>query len=354
MINTTTNSTDIKNFNNYDLEFWLPKFASTWALDSIYLFIVTPVAFLGVILNFFSLFVLCQNFFYKNKIYIYFRCIALNSAIMNLVESGIFVCSTYRYFDFSNTYESNIFGIHVYIPISNTCYLFGSCLDILVNLERCSIFESKLQRLFTYQTKYVCMISFIFCVIISLPFYLFQKVVYFDAPINQNSTYRIWYWGLNSLGESLPGKILAALDYFIRDICFLAAEISINIYLIYLFKKFFKKNQVIFELNTLSSVAVNNSSKKNSSKLNQRLTLVERKTTKMVIILCFFSIFMHVFYMALTVYFYFSYDIIVNTIGAISVVVTTLKNFSNFFLLFKFNNSFRNCVKRIFINNLFL
>ena len=164
MNNTTHNNTTIDNFA-YDLEFWLPQFASTWALDSIFLFAITPLALSGVVLNIATLVILCHKKFQQNKIHHYFRCIALNSAVMNLAESTIFVCSTNRYFEFSNTFESNAFGLHVYLPISNSCYIFGSCLDILVSLERCSIFATNLKRLFSYKVKYMCLVLFSVCVL---------------------------------------------------------------------------------------------------------------------------------------------------------------------------------------------
>ena len=109
-MNSTSNSSNASYFY-YDLDFWLPQFASTWALDSIYLFVITPLALIGMFLNIFTFILLTKKEFHKNKIYSFFKWIALNSALMNLVESGLFSCSTYRYFDFSNSYESNSTGL---------------------------------------------------------------------------------------------------------------------------------------------------------------------------------------------------------------------------------------------------
>ena len=148
------------------------------------------------------------------------------------------------------------------------------------------------------------MISFAFCVLISTPFYFVGQVSYFDAPINPNSTYRIWYWDINSFGRSLTGKKLVITSYVIRDVCFLAAEVFVNIYSICLFKKFFKKNATVFEINNTTYVSVRNISQNNLISFNERMTIVERKMT-ILVILCFFSILMHIFYMALSVYFYF-------------------------------------------------
>ena len=347
-MNNTTNSNSTIDYFNYDLEFWLPQFASTWALDSIFLFIITPLALSGVVLNVLTLIILCQKKFQQNKINHYFRCIALNSAVMNLTESTIFVCSTYRYFEFSNTFESNAFGLHVYLPISNSCYIFGSCLDILVSLERCSIFVTRLKRLFEYKVKYVCLVLFVVCVLITSPFFFVEEPAYFDAPIYPKTYYRIWYWGLNSFGNSLAGKVLAAIGYFVRDVCFLAAEVAVNIYSIYLFKKFFKSRASLFNLDKTEGPLSNLDAALNMP-FNVRVTIAERKMTLMVIILCFFSIFMHLLYMTTTVYFYFSYDLIINSIGAASVLTTTSKNAANFFLLYIFNTNFRKCFIKKFI-----
>jgi hypothetical protein len=42
-------------------------------------------------------------------------------------------------------------------------------------------------------------------------------------------------------------------------------------------------------------------------------------------------------------------DLIINSIGAASVVTTTCKNVANFFLLYIFNANFRKCFKKKFI-----
>ena len=357
------NSTSNNSYFYYDLEFWLPQFASTWALDSIYLFVITPLALIGVFLNIFTFILLSKKEFHKNKIYSYLKCIVINSALMNLVESGLFSCSTFRYFDFSNTYETNFYGTHVFLPVSSTCYIFGSCLDILVSLERCSIFVNKLKRLFTYQVKNVCLISLGFCVLVTFPFYFLQEPAYFDAPIYPKAYHRIWYWGITSFGYSLAGTILAAIGYFVRYVCFLAAEISINLYSIYLFKKFFKSKASLLKLHKTEGTSSDLSTPKieitpNSDSqnvgaikevhVNKRLNLMERNLSLMAFILCFSSVFMHLFCLATTVYYYFSYDLIVNSISAATAILITLKNFFNFILLFIFNLNFRKCVGKLF------
>ena len=367
-MNSTSNSSNASYFY-YDLDFWLPQFASTWALDSIYLFVITPLALIGMFLNIFTFILLTKKEFHKNKIYSFFKWIALNSALMNLVESGLFSCSTYRYFDFSNSYESNFYGTHVFLPVYNTCYIFGSCLDILLSLERCSIFVNKLKRLFTYPVKNVCLISLAFCILVTFPFFFVQEPAYFDAPIYPQTYHRIWYWGITSFGSSLAGTILAAIGYFVRDVCFLAAEISINIYSIYLFKKFFKSkvsllksNQIegtSSDLNTPKTEITHHHSESQNAHLvnsgtikdghvNKRLNIMERNLSLMALILCFFSVFMHIFSLSMTVYYYFSYDLIVNSFSVVLNIIIILKNFSNFILLCLFNVNFRKCVGEIF------
>jgi hypothetical protein len=371
-MNATFNNSKL-NISTFNLEFWLSKVRAPWELEAIYLFVITPVAIVGVLLNTFSFVVLCQKEFHSTKIYRYFRCITFNSAVINLVESGLFACSAYRYLDFANTFEANTFGVYAYLPISNCCYLFGSCLDLLVSLERCSIFVNKLKRLFTYPVKYVCLICLAFCILLTTPYFYTNKPSFLDAPMSPTSFYRIWYWGITPFGNTLTGKILAGLSYFVRDLCFLIAEVTVNLISIHLFKKHYENKLVLLNLKKGETTAPDNTAaqkvdstnlepstsggnveierveKKNSTiPLNKRITIMERNITLMIIVLCFFSILIHLFYLTTTIYYYFSYGLVLSLLGVCTVLTTTLKNVSNFFLLFIFNGNFRKCVRKIF------
>ena len=161
-----------------------------------------------------------------------------------------------------------------------------------------------------------------------------------------------------------------------RDLCFLIAEVTVNLFSIYLFKKHYENKLVLLNLkkgeatapdDTVAqkvdsanlepstsggNVEIEKVGKKNSTiPLNKRITIMERNITLMIIVLCFFSILIHLFYLTTTIYYYFSYGLILSLLGISTVLTTTLKNFSNFFLLFIFNVNFRKCVRKIFSIN---
>ena len=97
----------------------LEQFGSIWPLDSIYLFVITPLGLIGFLLNLLCFYILKHNDFSKVNIYGYFKIININSALLCLIQSTLFISLTYRYFEFSNTNETNLYSTMVYLPVSN-------------------------------------------------------------------------------------------------------------------------------------------------------------------------------------------------------------------------------------------
>ena len=78
-----TNQTDISLFNE--------RIGSTWLLDSIYLFIITPIGFIGGILNLFSLFIMTKIKIKKTKLYQYLKFYSLNGSLACFTCAFVFL-----------------------------------------------------------------------------------------------------------------------------------------------------------------------------------------------------------------------------------------------------------------------
>ena len=127
-----------------DENFYL-KIGSTWTLDTIYLAIISPLGFIGFLLNMICFLTLVKINIKTNdiKLYEYLKVYSLNSALICLILGFSFTTLSPRYF----TYFYNPF-VKFYI-----CYIFGyiivslsfcnNLLDILITFDRISIFTPK-------------------------------------------------------------------------------------------------------------------------------------------------------------------------------------------------------------------
>ena len=319
--------------SNYsDVDYWLTQYGSTFSLDAIYLFFLTPFAFLGAILNLFSFLLLNKKELSKNNFFNYFKYTSLNGFLINLFETFLLIGCSHRYVSISNTYGALFYGNYFYLPITSTLNFYGSILDILINLERLSCFKTRIKSFFKYPARYVCLIAFISCLIINSPYFLINEPGVFDAPLGNSTYFRIYYWAITDYSQTLTGKTLNYVVYFIKDVLTFIAEVSINIWSIILFKKYFKLKLII-----------------NSVANNQKcLSNKEKNLTFMVIIMSCVTFFAHSVYVTSVIYYFYSYDTVANILGVSGEIAIMFKNFLHFHFLFAFNLNFRNKCKLVF------
>ena len=327
---TTENNETLYEYK--DIDYWLKQFGSFWELDSVYLLLLGPLAFTGSILNFISFLALSQKNLDKSNFFNYFKYISLNAFLINLFEAFLFIGCSHRYVPISNTYGAMFYGNYFYLPITSTLNFYGSILDILINLERLSCFKTWIKSFFRYPARYVCMVAFISCLIINSPYFLINEPGVFDAPISNSTYFRIYYWAITDYSQTLTGKTLNYVVYFIKDVLTFIVEISISFTSIVLFKKFLKLK---IGINPVGNV------RKGQIKFSKK----ERKLTFMVIMISCVTFLAHSVYVTSVVYYFYSYDIIANTLGALGEIAVMFKNFLYFSFLYRFNLSFRNQVK---------
>ena len=319
-----------------DVDYWLKQFGSFWELDSVYLLLLSPLAFTGSILNFISFFALNQKDQEKSNFFNYFKYISLNAFLINLFETFLFIGCSHRYVSISNTYGALFYGNYFYLPITSTLNFYGSILDILINLERLSCFKTRIKSFFRYPARYVCLIAFISCLLVNSPYFLINEPGVFDAPLSNSTYFRIYYWAITDYSQTLTGKTLNYVVYFIKDVLTFIVEISINISSIIFFKKYLKLKL------TINTVSIN-------GKIDVNLSLKEKKLTIMVISMCCLSFLTHSVYVTSVIYYFYYYDITANILGVSGEIAVMLKNFLNFFFLYSFNFRFRKNFNSLFL-----
>ena len=369
MNNSTNSSTnDDSWYKHATIDQVFEQFGSTWVLDSIYLFFILPLGLVGFCLNILCFYILKHKEFDKINFYSYFKVITINSALICLIQSTLFSSLTYRYFDFSNTYEANYYATMIYIPVSNVFLLYGSILDMCMSIERSSIFYAKLKILVKTKPNLICFVLFIVSILIGLPYFFINCPSYYDAPYGKNTYFRIWYWEITEFGRSIAGLFLTYANFFIRDVVFMLIELALNIFTIILFRNYFhnkakllgnsikiSRTLPISNINTSSSETTNaiaQSSYSTTSNIQAlqlyNLSIQEKNLTIMIIIICFLSIIIHIFYLIVATLLFFNDSILTSSTGAFVVFASLLKHMSNIFFLFFFNVNFRNKFKKLF------
>ena len=296
----------------------------------------------------------------------------LNNAVLSLFEMVLFLIPTYRYFEFTNTYEAMVFASYAYYPMLIIFFVFGSFLDILVCIERCSFFIKKLKSAMSITPKNICSVLFLTSIIIGLPYFFLLSPHYFDAPLDENQIYKIWFMDYSQFGRSTAGKIVAHLLRFTKDVLLLIIEILVNITSVYILKKHFNiKKNILLNKNRLSresmdklEIKLNSSEPKRTQSIYDssqvlafvnvdplsifKLNKIERANTILAIFMCSFSIIIHILNLFYEIYFYVSYDMLGLILFAISNFFIVFKCFSCFFFFYLFNSRFKKIFKSIF------
>ena len=310
---------------NFEL---LTEYGSTWVTDGIYLFLISPLCIIGFVLNMLSLFIIFR--IKKNNssvLYPYLKVYCINSSFLCLIASFSFLVYSSRFVGHFLNYYASIYKCIIGSYVATSLYFFGNILDILICVERLSIFITRLKIIKSINPYLTSLILFVTCCFINLPTCLRTKVK--ENEIIQKEL-------IHSLNNSVPYSIcgsgplasniiLNGINMIIRDFLTLIVEIGASIYVIIKYKQ---------HKNLKRSLKLNNTT-------NQQYTH-DKRLTQMTLYLSLISILTHLTIFITFILFLISIDDI--TIGfliMLSIWSITFKHEVNFFVFYKFNSNFR-------------
>ena len=333
-----TNKNDTKDFKaveNYfnQKELIYEKVGSSWLLDSIYLFVISPISLIGFILNICCFFVLLPKLKIKQtKLYKYLRIYSLNSSLICFLHVFLFISFSPRYFDIAFEYVARFYRCKVLGYFCVCLYLFGNMLDILIALDRISIYlNGKLDKFNQMKPYTKCFCLFIICMLTNLPILLSITVYINDDLTDLNKSIYLNCIQTDFMRTKF-GMILNLALIFTRDILTLIFELSCFGLLFYYYKYAtiqFKK----YYVSQARSVSMNLSKLKKKNYRGRKLLL-------MSIYFSIISIVLHTIFLITTFIALFlqvedsiRFAFIILTL----VVSIILKHFLNVFILYKFN-----------------
>ncbi len=370
------------------------QIGSIWVLDTLYLYLITSLGVIGLILNLISLFVI-YRINENQPAYKYFKVYIMNGIIVCAVLSIAFYTRSPRYFTFALSYGSGIFRCKV-MSGSYTMGLFGAFINICILCERLSNFKPKLEKYFKKSPYLVSFICLIVSLLVNLPNFLVyeaRKEKDFQDALQNNSDFLNNFAYCNRVVffvDTLIGKLIMFLATSFKDFIFLVIEVTLTFMSLYYLKKFFNKKKAILSLNPTKSISMSTTTlknkgvfyietvpsnlsegssstfkpkktnetidhpkKRNNTQIEDKLTFHKRSNRRLqVMSLCFasLSILSNVSSLInLLLFIIFNNGLLFHIFTFINVLTGLLKYASNFFLFYFFNNNFRNFIRQKFL-----
>lgn len=228
---------------------------SNWIIDTLFLTLI-PFGCLGFILNLISLIVL-NNINIKNtKLYEYLKIYTLNSMFGCLLVMFSFYSYTPRYFNFSLSFPARFNRCVLFYFMYSTLYFYDNILDILIAIERLSIFINWLKKF--SKPNFISLLMFSVSVLLNLPI-LFWFDVKSDEEIVRlsDSEYQQSFCNLSKFMKSSFGLTVSILSALIRDLVTLILEILISLLTMMYLRKFFEKKNRLRTSGTLAAGSLN-------------------------------------------------------------------------------------------------
>jgi hypothetical protein len=315
---------------SYLTEEFYQTIGSTWIIDGINFYLVSPIGLIGFLLNLSGLCIMLKIHVNTTKLYIYLRYYCLNSALICLICGFTFVAYSPRYFSYFNNYYAIFYRCRIFNFVASSLYFYGNILDILVALERLSIFIPPLKAYSRAFSSLKIMIPIVIaCFVININNYLSNYVLTqpeFDQEAVTNSS-SFTYCGKNEYFYSQTRKIIAVLLVIIRDILTIIIETVLSILCIYYYRNY-----------STTSISTN---------VNTSRITVGKRLLRMTLAILFLSNLSH---LVIATTYLSSFNS--NSIFLLGSYLTcsaglsiSLKHFSNFIIFFFFNTNFRNIVR---------
>ena len=338
-------------------EIFLLKLGSTYFLDTIYLFVITPMGIIGTFLMFFSLIVFLNKEFRNLKFFQYLQVYSLSSLIQAVCMALMFFKSPRFLFEISISMSARIFTCKILSSyVVALLFFYNDVIFILLNLERISQFtQNELKNYKKVNPYLACFILLVICELFNLPTHFVYEVATDQEIESALKSYQnvLAFKGLcdkTSFGVSSIGKSLGVFGYVIKGLITLLIDLASTMASAYYMIEFFKKkkllqNPVATTTNLAAANENNNTHEKNEAEK------VGVKQMKMIIYLSVKTVLFHVIIFVADVIILLSTNVsLLLIVQNVLMLVVGLKQILNFFFFFFFNTKFRKQFFNLFKN----
>jgi hypothetical protein len=350
-------------------------------LDCLYVFMLTPVCGIGFILNILSFVVFMDKEFDKVPFFSFLRVYTVNSSVLLLAVGSFFIANASRFLTWTYSYPAQLLFVHIAAPLGNTCYYFGTMLDLVLTLNRIAIFRKPVKKLFVLGPYKLCAAILAFCAITEIPYYIYYKIEqYIVYVVDSAKLIRVYLGIVASFGWSDAAITMVVLLELWRDLFLTLVVIAVNIWLVYCFKAYLKQRAALMHggLALATPVAVvavnpapvtvetvNNGAATSSTTVNQvkkntqpapgttgqqgEVSSADLRSTIMAIVVCALTTCEHIALFFNLIYPYINPNRLpINYFSLSSTTITALKHTVNFFVFYFFNKKFAEKLHNMF------
>ena len=316
---------------------FLTRIGTRWWMDSIYLFFVCPLSLIGIILNLLSLFVLYKMNEKKYFIFKILKVYCINSVLICIIAFFTFYVGSPRYIGFRLDYIARTYYCVIINYIGITFYLVGNVLDIIISIERSSIFLPRLNKIQKLEPFSAFFALIIICHIVNVPS-LFWYYVKNDKQMLEElvhsyltSTFygRCGRWFLFGNFPSYISNIL------IRDVLTLFLEVVFTLSTLYYFIKFQTKKAILLNYDQNDVIVKTKKEESRMSSMSLYLTTTSILSHTAVLLT---SVSLLIYESAFATTF----------LILIAIIAISFKHSSNFFIFYFFNKKFKTALLNYF------
>jgi hypothetical protein len=314
----------------------LANIRSSYIKDSLNLYIIIPMGVIGTILNLITLIILSKKTFNDVNIYKIMKVYSLNSLLITFFISFIFLFSPYVLLELSKSIIGRIYICDLVNWFYLFFFIFGNCLDILLNLERALEYSNGYAKIKQFSPYLICFIILILCVIIHIP----SDLAVLHTPDDELYVkLRLCY--ATTFATNSITKVILIVSYIIEGPFLMVLAVGSNILAYISYKSFMKRKQELIINNRERGIELT----ENETRKQAKTEKMNLKLLVMTIYLTIFSIISHLLqfgaqliifvfpsYFCLTVYVWSQY---------IYIFIIVLKHFCTIFFYYNFNLKFK-------------
>ncbi len=216
----------------------LANIRSTYLTDALNLYLIVPMGVIGSIFNTITILILCKNTFNKMNIYKLMKVYSLASLVLTFGMIFYFILTPHIFFNLSISEFARIYYCNLVNSILILFFVYGNCLDILMNLERALSFSNKYHKIKQISPYLICFIVLILSIIIHIPSNLSGTY----TPDDQlYITLRLCY--ATSFASSPNTRIILIISYIIEGPVLIILAIVSNILAYASYKSFMKRKE---------------------------------------------------------------------------------------------------------------
>jgi len=228
------NSTNMSYLNSL----LLANIRSSYIKDSLNLYLIEPMGIIGTLLKLIAFTILSKKTFSNHNIYKLMKINNLISLGITFIISFIFLFTPAVLFELSISKIGRIYICSIIPWFYLLLFLYGNCLDILMNLERALSFSDGYQRIKQIPTYFICFIAFILCAIIRIP----SDLAYtYTSDDELYIKLRLCY--LTSFGLKPAGKMILLASFIIEGPIMMILVIGSNLLAFVSYKRFMKRKK---------------------------------------------------------------------------------------------------------------